>query len=156
MKEMLNEILHLTSKGLQDAKQIFKTTKEMKGYIEEEEVENLIKSVGLRQKWMEQSYDTKEKINKKLNKLFKKFTIENLDQIDQKLYPKVKEILFYINKAQDIYKRAYELEKQNQRRAESLLGEYKGKIIDIQQGKHAYQTYGRQPTGQSLLLNKVK
>jgi len=156
MEEMLNEILHLTYKGLQDAKQILKTTKKMKGYIDEEEVDDLIMAVGLRQKWMEQSDDTKEKINRKLNKMYNKFSIENLGQIDENRYSVVKEILFNNSKTQEIYKRAYELEKQNQIKAKGLLGEYKGKIIDIQQGKHAYNTYGRKPTGQSLLLNEVK
>lgn len=156
MREMLNGILQLTFKECQDARQIFKVTQEMKGYIDKEGIDNLIKAIELRQRWMEQSDDIKKKINKKMNKLCMKYNIENLDKIDQDLYPDVKEIIFNNRQIQEIYKKVFEIEKQNQKKANGLLKGYKDKIINIQQGKQAYSAYGRQVTGQPLLLNKVK
>ena len=92
----------------------------------------------------------------RINELYRKFNLERLDQIDENLYPEIKEILKNNSQARDIYIKAYDLEKQNQSKIKVLLGEYKGKIIDIQKGKYAYHTYGKQAIGQSLLLNKVK
>lgn len=105
---------------------------------------------------MKQSEDSSEKINRKLNVLYEKYRIESIDVIDQNQYPEVKEVIFNKNQEQDLYKKCYELEKQNQTKVKGLLEEYKKEMIRIQQGKQANQVYGRQATGQSLLINKIR
>ena len=105
---------------------------------------------------MEQSEDSGKKINRKLNVLYDKYHIESIDTIDQNIYPDVKKIICNKNQSQDLYKKCYELEKQNQAKAKHLLEEYKEGMMRIQQGKQANQVYGRQATGQSLLINKIR
>lgn len=154
MGEMLKELVRLTCKKLEDAKQIWKSTQSMQTDVEQEEIQSLVQAIDLRQKWMQESEDCQEKIEDKLETLYKKYSIKSLGEINQTFYPEIEKINENQKKIEKIYRQCYELEKQNQGKIKHLLEDYKEEIMRLQQGKQAHQVYGKQDRGQSLLINK--
>lgn len=156
MNEILNESMNLSSKRLQDARQILKLTQEIKGYIEKKEVQALSQAIALRQRWMKQEEDTRKKIQEKMEELRDQYAIKSVEEIDQEEYCQVKVILENKAKIKNIYSIAYQLDQENIKNAEELLEEYKGKIKGLHQGKRAFQVYGKRPAMPSIMINKLK
>lgn len=156
MKELLHIVFNLTAKELQDAQQILRLTKQVKERIETKDVEELNKTIDLRQRWIKQAEETQEKVQTNIEDICKCFSIERIEEIDRNLYPSADEILKNKDETKAIYKNAFELEKQNQEKAERLLKEYKMRIKNLNQGKKAFHAYNKKSIGASILLNKVK
>ncbi len=154
MQELFIEILNLSSKELQDAKQIYKYTKEMSSHIEQEDMDALTHVIALRQKWMEQTEDTGIRVQEKLKELKSKYA-HSLEEINDK--KEVRDILENRRKRKEIYKSAYEVEQENQALLSKLLEKYKVRIMGIQQGKEAFLKYGKgNKAGQSIMINSLK
>lgn len=156
MKEILNEIINLSSKRLQDARQILKLTQKIKSHIEKKEVQALSQVIALRQRWMKQEENTRKKIQEKMEELRDRYAIKSVEEIDQEEYCQVKVILDNRVKIKNIYSIAYQLDQENIKNAEELLEEYKNKIKGLHQGKKAFQTYGKRTTMPSIMINKLK
>src|SRR5690554_1429869 len=138
MEELLIEILNLTSKELQDAKQIYKYTKEMLTHIEQEDIDALTQAIALRQKWMEQAEDSSIRVQEKLKELKSKYS-SSLEGLDRRT--EAQEILENRINRKEIFKSTYELEQDNQELMTKLLEKYKVRIMGIQQGKEAFLRY---------------
>lgn len=156
MRELLHTIVNLTAKELQDAQQILKLTEKIGDCIQQKDIEGLNKTIDLRQQWMKQAKETQGKIQTNIEHICKNLSIERIEDMDYNLYPKAEKILKNRDETKDIYKSAFTLEKQNQRKAEGLLKQYKVKIKSLNQGKKAFNAYNKKSIGGSILLNKVK
>lgn len=156
MKEILNGIMNLSSKRLQDARQILKLTQKIKSHIEKKEVQALNQTIALRQRWMKQEEDTRKKIQEKMEELRGQYAIKSVEEINQGEYCQVKVILDNRVKIKNIYSIAYQLDQENIKNAEELLEEYKCKIKGLHQGKKAFHAYGKKPSMPSIMINKLK
>src|SRR5699024_4356550 len=130
-----------SEKSLEDANQILKITEEMSNQIEKEEIDHLDQSISQRQQLINKADINTNKIEEMIN------DYEN---------PQEEKIINYKNHKRQIYETIYKIKKQNQRQAEKLLKDYKGKLMNLRHGKKAINTYGRRPINQSMMLNKVK
>ena len=156
MNQLLREILNLTSNSIENARMILKITQEIKTYIDGEEMESISRALTARQTFIDEIEKNNHKIDQNISVLEQQYSIKNIEDIDQVRYPQVQTILNDREQIQSIYKSTYELESQNQKKVQKLMEQYKTQIKNINQGKQAYQAYGRRTKGYSIMLDQFK
>lgn len=156
MNQLLNEILQLTSQSLQKAQEMMGITQEIKTYIHKEEVEDLNQALIVRQGLIDDIGDNHQKINENMVALYQQYGVKNIEDIDGISHPQRKILLHHRQQIQNVFKNIYELERQNQKKAQNLMEEYKKEIKNINQGKQAHQAYGRRTQGYSIMIDQFK
>ncbi len=156
MEQLLKEIMELTHQSLLGVECILKITKEMKDHIQSQDIRSLSRAVDARQIKMDQVSSTNEVIKEKTQELINMFSVHSMDDIDKEKYPQVEDIAACKSKIKELLSQAYDLEQANSKNADLLLQEYKDAIKELQVNKKAMRAYGSSPSGQSILINKVK
>ena len=156
MEHLLNEILQLTFQNVHDAERIQGNTETMTKHIQSQDIISLNSAIDERQKIMDRVKFVNEIVKGKEEELQRLFSNHRIEDIDRKEYPQIENIISNKTRLKAIYSQTYELEKSNRENAEGLLKGYRDEIKELHRNKKALQAYGSNPTGQSILINKVK
>lgn len=155
MDNKLKDLLKLSQKELQDAKEIYKLTKKIEESIKGEEEESLNQNVSIRESWIEQAQITKKKVLKNISAICKEYSIKNIKELGEEVYPPIGKVLSNIEEMKNTYISTYALEKQNTKNIELLIDKYKKEIKGVTQGRQAYAAYGKTSNGASMMIDKV-